>query len=58
MASLKKCKDCGHEISKSAESCPNCGRRYRRRWNEIGPFTSILVFGTMFLFLLSMCSQA
>ena len=24
---LKKCKDCDHEISTSAQTCPNCGRR-------------------------------
>ena len=27
---LTKCKECGHEISKSAASCPNCGAKIRR----------------------------
>ena len=49
MSSLKKCKDCGHEISKTADACPNCGARFTRRWNEIGPFTAKLVFGTALL---------
>ena len=25
MAKLVKCKDCGHEVSKKAKTCPNCG---------------------------------
>ena len=24
---LQPCKDCGHQVSKKAESCPNCGRQ-------------------------------
>lgn len=27
---LKKCKDCGAEISKSAETCPQCGRKQNK----------------------------
>ena len=49
MAGLKKCKDCGHDVSTSAEACPNCGARLKRRWYEIGPFTSKLVIGTTLL---------
>lgn len=26
MSKMKKCKDCGAEISKSAKTCPNCGK--------------------------------
>ena len=51
---LTNCKDCGHDISKSAEFCPSCGKRLKRRWYEVGPFTTILVIGVMLLmFLLS-----
>ena len=57
MAKLKECKDCGHPVSKSADACPNCGRRYKRRWNEIGPFTSLLIFGFILLFILSSYSS-
>lgn len=49
MAALKKCKDCGHDVSKTAEACPNCGARFKRRWNEIGQFTKVLVIGTVLL---------
>ena len=35
MARLTNCRDCGHRVSKTAESCPNCGARFIQRWNEI-----------------------
>lgn len=31
MAKLIKCKDCGHEVSKSADACPNCGRKTKAK---------------------------
>ncbi len=34
MTRLIECKDCGHEVSKSAEACPNCGKRFNLRWYE------------------------
>lgn len=30
MARLVSCKDCGHQISKNAASCPNCGAKVKR----------------------------
>lgn len=27
---MKNCKDCGKEVSKSAKTCPNCGRRLKK----------------------------
>ena len=30
MAKLIQCKDCGNQISKNAESCPNCGAKNKR----------------------------
>lgn len=29
MATLTKCPDCAHEVSKKAETCPKCGKRLR-----------------------------
>ena len=29
MAKLKVCKDCGAEVSKSAKTCPNCGKKLK-----------------------------
>jgi len=57
MEKLKKCKDCGHSISKSAESCPNCGARLKRRWYEIGTFTTIIVLVPLILGIAGQCSQ-
>jgi len=52
MAALKKCKDCGHEISKTAEVCPSCGARLKLRWYEAGQFVSTLFFVTLFIIVL------
>lgn len=30
MAKLVQCKDCGNQISKNADSCPNCGAKVKR----------------------------
>ena len=27
--SLKKCPDCGRDVSRSAATCPNCGKRLK-----------------------------
>jgi len=59
MASLKKCNACGHEVSRTADACPNCGHRFRRRWDEIGPFTIKVIIGAVILlFLIPFCSEA
>ncbi len=31
MSNLTECKDCGHEVSKAAESCPNCGAPQKKK---------------------------
>lgn len=28
-SNLRECEDCGKEISKDAEFCPNCGKSYK-----------------------------
>ena len=58
MAFLIECRDCGHEVSKSAEACPNCGKRLKRRWYEIGPFTTkVMLGGVALMVLVSMCES-
>lgn len=44
---LTKCRECGHQISKSAESCPSCGAKVKRT----GLLTKIVAgfFGLVFL---------
>jgi hypothetical protein len=39
--SLIKCKDCGNEVSKKAQSCPNCGAPLKRK--SIGCFSGLLI---------------
>lgn len=51
MAKLLNCKDCGHQVSKSAEACPNCGARLKLRWYE-GSWSN--VFKGVFLVVLLM----
>jgi hypothetical protein len=41
MGALTKCNDCGHEVSKSADSCPNCGARFKLCWYE-GRWSNVL----------------
>lgn len=31
-------------VSRTADACPNCARRLKRRWYEVGPFTIAVVF--------------
>lgn len=52
MTALMNCKDCGFDVSRTAEACPNCGARLKRRWYELGPFTTKLFFGTLLLYVL------
>lgn len=28
MSNLKSCSDCGHKVSTSARTCPNCGKHF------------------------------
>lgn len=43
MAKLKKCGDCGQEISKKAKSCPNCGAPAGRKQYGCGHLIFVLV---------------
>ncbi len=38
---LKKCKECGNEVSTKAEACPSCGAPVKAK--EMGCFSSLLV---------------
>ena len=44
---LRKCPDCGHDISTSAPSCPNCGRPNRRAGSsrEISGLVTLAIVG-------------
>lgn len=52
MARLIECGDCGHSVSKSAESCPQCGARLKLRWYEgswSAIFKAVIVIVLIFL---------
>ena len=40
---LKKCKDCGAEVSSTAKVCPNCGRDQRKFFQKHPLITIILI---------------
>lgn len=44
---LKKCKECGTEVSSKAESCPKCGAVLKRK---TGCVTWVVFLGLVFLF--------
>lgn len=43
MAKLKKCKDCGTQVSKKASTCPSCGSPLKRKSIGLGGLIVILV---------------
>lgn len=47
MANLVKCRDCEHEISKNAKSCPSCGAPQRKRTHPITMVFGVLIIGSM-----------
>ena len=44
---MKKCKECGHEVAKSAEKCPSCGATLKHKTNIL----TIIVGGVVLLIL-------
>ncbi len=44
---LTKCKECGHEISKSASACPSCGAKIKR--TSIFTFVLLIILGLGFV---------
>ena len=47
MSKLTNCKDCGNQISKNADSCPNCGAKVKR--TSILTWIAIIFIGFMVL---------
>ncbi len=50
MGALTKCNDCGYDVSKLADSCPNCGARFKLHWYE-GRWSNVLKLILIILFL-------
>jgi hypothetical protein len=47
MAKLTKCRDCEHEISKRAKSCPSCGAPQKARTSPVTMLLAIIIFGSV-----------
>lgn len=45
MAKLIKCRDCDHEISKKAKSCPSCGAPQKKRTSPVTKLLAVIIFG-------------
>ena len=55
MTNLKKCKDCGKEISKSADRCPHCGAKPP----GCGSFICLLIVAlAISIFFITSCSRS
>ena len=48
--SLAKCKECGHEVAKSAAACPGCGVKLRSQRKVLGFIFAALLFLPVFAF--------
>lgn len=42
---LKKCKDCGNEISKKAAACPNCGAKQKKGTSIVTWLIAVVIIG-------------
>lgn len=51
LMALVKCKECGHEVSKKAETCPNCGAPVKKKPTQYGCGTLILLGFIVFIFI-------
>lgn len=41
---LKKCKECGHQVSTKASTCPSCGAKQTKQAGPVGTIL-VLLFG-------------
>jgi len=50
MAKLKSCKDCGHQISRKAKTCPQCGlEQGRSSWEQLKSLVLLAFVGFVVL---------
>ena len=54
---LKKCKECGHEVSTKAKACPNCGARIGRS-SAVGCLTLTVILVLMFVVVGRACNKS
>jgi len=54
---MMECKECGHKVSESAESCPNCGARRTTKKKKTSLFTWMFIAGVTYLIFFSNSSR-
>ena len=57
MAKLIACKDCGHQVSKNATQCPNCGAKIKRSSPILNIIVGIILFSIVWAMVKSCSSE-
>ena len=57
MAKLTTCKDCGHQVSKNATQCPNCGAKIKRSSPILNIIVGIILFSIVWAMVKSCSSE-
>lgn len=57
MAKLTTCKDCGHQVSKNATQCPNCGAKIKRSSLILNIIVGIILFSIVWAMVKSCSSE-
>ena len=57
MAKLTTCKDCGHQVSKNATQCPNCGAKIKRTSLILNIIVGIILFSIVWAMVKSCSSE-
>jgi RNA polymerase subunit RPABC4/transcription elongation factor Spt4 len=46
---LKPCPDCGHQVSKDAATCPQCGRKFHQEQVALWMLLGVTIIGMAIL---------
>ena len=57
MGRLIKCRDCGHDISKNAAACPQCGAAPKKKTSPVTKLLAYIMVGFVGILFISMISN-